>query len=429
MRDNFRVWPALAILLLALPLLAACGLFASDPGNTATATLPPPPAQPASTTPLPDASVELVGTPSPPTGSPTMAPQSTAMLTPAAEQFLPIAIGPLATATPTASPTPLPTPTPVIDFTAVRAELNSQGQELGFAKIGFHVGPGGNRDGLGDWMRRLDAAGAPFFLKSVDDAGPLLEGLRLAEQSGVPHTLVYRTSGDHLDVPDYNLPAAEAARLHWEAHKAAFPPELDPGRVWLETINEVDANRSEWLAEFALATAQMALADGYNWAAFGWASGEPEPADWESPAMLEFLRLAAANPDRLAIALHEYSYTVNDIGHEYPHKVGRFQQLFEVVDRHGIPRPTVLITEWGWEYQNVPPMDQAMADIAWAAGLYAPYPEIRGAAIWYLGPGFADIADQAQRLIAPVTDYTLGNYFVIPLPPQIAPIQPEQYIP
>jgi hypothetical protein len=429
MRDNFRAWPALAIMLFALPLLAACGLFTSDPDSTATVTLAPPPTQSVSATPLPNASVEQLPTPPLPTGSPTTASLPVATPTPAGEQFLPIAIGPPATATPTASPTPLPTPTPVIDFTAVRAELNSQGQELGFAKIGFHVGPGGNRDGLGEWMRRLDAAGVPFFLKSVDDAGPLLEGLRLAEQSGVPHTLVYRTTGDHLDVPDYSLPAAEAARRHWEVHKAAFPPELDPGRVWLETINEVDANRSEWLAQFALATAQMAMADGFNWAAFGWASGEPEPADWESPAMLQFLRLAAANPDRLAIALHEYSYTVNEIGHEYPYKVGRFQQLFEVADRHGLPRPTVLITEWGWEYQNVPPVDQAMADIVWAANLYAPYPEIRGAAIWYLGPGFADIADQTQRLIGPVTDYTLGNYFVIPLPPEIAPIEPERYSP
>lgn len=422
-------WTALSALLLALPLLVACGLFSSDADYTATVTLPPPPVQPMSATPLPNASVEQLTTTPLPIGSPTTAPLPIATPTPADEQFLPIAIGPPATATPTASPTPPPTPTPVIDFPAVRAELNSQGQELGFVKIGFHVGPGGNRDGLGEWMRRLDAAGVPFFLKSVDDAGPLLEGIQLAEQSGLPHTLVYRTTGDHLDVPDYSLPATEAARRHWEVHKAAFPPELDPSRVWLETINEVDANRSEWLAEFALATAQMAMTDGYRWAAFGWASGEPEPTDWESPAMLEFLRLAAANPDRLAVALHEYSYTINEIGHEYPYKVGRFQQLFEVVDRHGIPRPTVLITEWGWEYQNVPPVDQAIADIAWAANLYAPYPEILGAAIWYLGPGFADIADQAQRLIGPVTDYTLGNYFVIPLPPAIAPIEPGRYQP
>jgi hypothetical protein len=42
---------------------------------------------------------------------------------------------------------------------------------LRVGRIGFHVGPGGNQTGLGDWMRRLDAAGIPFFLKSADSAG------------------------------------------------------------------------------------------------------------------------------------------------------------------------------------------------------------------------------------------------------------------
>lgn len=145
--------------------------------------------------------------------------------------------------------------------------------------------------------------------------------------------------------------------------------------------------------------------------------------------MLEFLRLVAANPDRLAIALHEYSYLTNDIGHEYPYKLGRFQTLLEICDRHGIPRPTILITEWGWEYQNVPPADFALRDIAWAAEMYAPYPEVKGAAIWYLGPGFAGIAHQTQPLIAPVTELALGTYYAIPLPPDVAPIDPAQFPP
>ncbi|MDX1687484.1 MAG: hypothetical protein R3248_05835 [Candidatus Promineifilaceae bacterium] len=333
------------------------------------------------------------------------------------------------TPTPTATHTPSPTPTPTIDFRAVRAQLQTEGQDLGFVKMGFHVGPGGNQTGIGTWMERLNAAGVPFFLKSVDNAGPLTEAQEMVRSSGVPHTLVYRTSGDSYDTPDYSLPPAEAARQHWERHKEAFPPELDPGVVWMETINEVDKGRAEWLAAFSLATAQMALADGYRWAAFGWSSGEPEVADWESPAMLEFLRLVGANPERLAIALHEYSFLVEEIGHEYPFKVGRFQQLFRVADRYGIPRPTVLITEWGWAYDDVPPPGEAMEDIAWAARLYAPYPQVKGAAIWYLGPGYKGIADKVQLLIRPLTEYALGNYFPIPLPPAQEPIRPEQYAP
>ncbi len=331
--------------------------------------------------------------------------------------------------TPTPTSTPKPSPTPTIDFAAVRAQLQAQGQDLGFAKIGFHTGVGGNRTGLGDWMRRLDEAGVPFFLKTADDSGPLVEAQEIIRNSDVPHVLVYRRSGDEYDTPDYDLPPAEAAQKHWQLHREAFPPELDPELVWVETLNEVDKERSEWLGQFALETARLALADGFRWAAFGWSSGEPEITDWQTPSMIAFLRLAAENPDRLAVAIHEYSFISEDISDAYPFKVGRFQYLFQVVDQLGIPRPTILITEWGWEYQVVPSGNEAIRDIDWAAKMYAPYPEIKGAAIWYLGNGFGGIATDAQRLIEPVTEFSLGTYYPIPLPLESAPINPEQHRP
>ncbi|MCA9969429.1 MAG: hypothetical protein KC425_04390, partial [Anaerolineales bacterium] len=297
-------------------------------------------------------------------------------------------------------------------------------------KIGFHTAVGGNGAGLDEWVRQLDAAGVPIFLKSVDNAQPLYFAQELMKQSGVPHTLVFRrATGDVYDVPEYDLPPDEAARRHWARHMAVWPPELDPGLVWIETINEVDKNRAEWLGQFALATAELALASGHKWAAFGWASGEPEPEHWQTPSMLAFLRLVAQHPDQLAIALHEYSYLVDDIGHEYPYKVGRFQALFQICDQYGIPRPTVLITEWGWAYDDVPEPEAALRDVAWASRLYAPYPQVKGAALWYLGGGFAGIANQTQRLIYPVMVYALTNYFTAPLPPAQAPITPEQYRP
>ena len=52
-----------------------------------------------------------------------------------------------------------------------------------------------------------------------------------------------------------------------------------------------------------------------------------------------------------------------------------------------------------------------MQDIKWAAWLYAAYPQVKGAALWYLGGNFSHIADEAQRLIAPVKDYSLTHYF------------------
>lgn len=386
--------------------------------------------------------------PPPPQATPTQQPYpvqtaTTAVNTPLPETpnpgdvdnlFLPIiseAQGPTEAPTTTAAPpTPTPTPIPTVDFAAARAELRSRGEELATVKIGFHVGLGGNTAGLEDWMRRLDAAGVPFFLKSVDNAQPILFAQELMRQSGVPHVLVYRKAAGgsyDWDVPNYALSPQQAAEIHWQAHIDAFPPELDRELVWLETINEVDKNQAEWLGQFALATAALAQRDGYRWAAFGWSSGEPEPHQWETPSMLAFLRLAGDNPDRLAIALHEYSYTLENIADQYPYKVGRFQELFRVADKHAIPRPTVLITEWGWTYQEVPPPEKALQDIAWAARLYARYPEIKGAAIWYLGSGWADISQQAQRLIYPVMVYSLQNYYARPFQP--APVNPQEFQP
>lgn len=390
---------------------------------------------PPAATPTPGDTPAYPGQPTPtprPSSTPTRSVDNTSALP--HSSFLPFVWSPEEpTPTPTPSPeptsTPEPTPTPTIDFRAVRAQLQAEGQDLGFSKIGFHAGVGGNRTGLGEWMRRLDEAGVPFFIKTVDDSGPLVDAQEIVRSSDVPHTLVYRRSGDEYDTPNYDLPPEEAARQHWQLHMEAFPAELDRNLVWLETINEPDKERAEWLGRFALETANLAMAEGFRWAAFGWSSGEPEVSDWESPSMLAFLRLAAANPDRLAVAVHEYSFLNDNIADAYPFKVGRFLQLFEVVDRRGIPRPTVLITEWGWQYQSIPDISTALQDIDWAATMYAPYPEVKGAAIWYLGNGFGGIADQAQSLIKPVTEYSLGNYFAIPLSPTQASISPEQFRP
>jgi hypothetical protein len=319
---------------------------------------------------------------------------------------------------------PLPPPiihtiTPPLDAQALSASIPSPWQ-LGLNKIGFHTGPAANETGLSEWMHELDSAGIPFFLKSVDDAGRIYEAQEIMKASGVQHTLVFRTTkwgnlsdGYDYDVPDYNLPPEDAALIHWNAHKAKFPPELDPKYIWIETVNEVDRNHSEWLAEFALETGRLALKDGFRWAAFGWASGTPEIENWESPKMLEFLRFAAQHPDDIAIALHEYSYEVNHIGAGYPYLVGRFQALFDVCDRNGIPRPTILITEWGWTHDKVPGTSEALDDLRWASHLYAAYPTVRGAAIWYLGYGkeFPNIRNLTQLLIAPVKEFSLSEYY------------------
>ena len=281
-----------------------------------------------------------------------------------------------------------------------------------FVKIGFHVGPEGTMSGLSQWMESLDAQGIPFMLKSVGMAGPLLEAQNLRARSGVPHVLVYRRSGDEFELPNYDNDPLTAALEHWQLHKDAFPPELDPAVVWLETINEVDKNRSEWLGAFALETAKLAVTDGFRWAAFGWSTGEPEIRHWVGPEMVRFLQYATDHPEQVAIALHEYSLTQDTILRDYPHLVGRFQQLYWVCDQLGLDRPTVLITEFGWEYEHVAKPAQAAVHIEAAAGLYAAYPEVKGAAIWYLGGGFGQIDTETEQLIAPLAAYAASHYFI-----------------
>ncbi|HSH03621.1 MAG TPA: NBR1-Ig-like domain-containing protein [Anaerolineae bacterium] len=302
-------------------------------------------------------------------------------------------------------------------------------------KIGFHTGPAGNRLGIntadwGGWMKSLDDAGIPFFIKSVDDYGPIHEAVQYIKQSGHDHTAVYRLStagqNDNLsyDIPEYNQSPAAAAAIHWTRTLAKLPPEFDKEHVWVEPINEVDRNLSDWLGQFAVHIADLAQNDGYKVTLFGWSSGEPEMTDWETPGMLDYLRLCAARPNQAAIALHEYSYDRNNLQDGYPFKLGRFKLLFDICDKHNILRPTIHITEWGWEYQDIPNATDALAAIKWANQLYGPYPEIKGAGIWYLGGGsqWGNIADQTQKLIRPLTELTLTTEFEVEVEESIFPI-------
>jgi hypothetical protein len=350
------------------------------------------------------------------TATGTMTPTATGTLeTPVAQGtdvYLPIIAGPPEPAL----EVPIPvSKQPPIDFDAESAAAWANGQDLAFNKIGFHIQIFGSRAGLSDYIEELDAAGVPAVLKTANDAEYLFKAQELAQVSGVEHVLIYRDTTHGRDIPNYALDPITAARLSWAENRLVFPPELDPAMVWMETTNEPDRTKSAWLAEFALEQAKLAVREGARFAAFGWAGGEPEPENWESPEMLEFLAYAAQHPDQVAVALHEYSGRTSDIGFEYPFRVGRFQALFEAADKHGIARPTVLITEWGWEHNHVPEPQKAMEDIQWAAWLYAAYPQVKGAAIWTLGEGggeFGDIGDEAIKLVEPVQDYSLGNFFL-----------------
>lgn len=265
-------------------------------------------------------------------------------------------------------------------------------------KIGFHVGVGGNRDGIGEYFSQLNAANIPIFLKSVDDYGVCLEVQSLGDE----HTTIFRKTGYPYELPDYSLDPAVAASSHWNLIKNDLPSEFDK-RTWLEIINEPDKSRNEWLARFMYEAGLLALKDGYRLCGPSWATGEPEVDDWS--AWDDYLGLCATHPESIGIALHEYSLDDN-IRASSPYLVGRYSFLFDYCIESNIPLPNVLITEWGWHATSIP-LYRAEEDVSWANGLYQ-HPRIIGAAIWFLGAGFGGIAEETQQLIQPVTELALS---------------------
>ncbi len=308
------------------------------------------------------------------------------------------------------------------------------------------------------------------FAEKSADSFPI-EGQIIAQESAVPHVVIYRRSvpnngstppSGNPDIPNYWQDPETAAQEHWAWHKANLPPEHDPAVTWVEIINEpaqhfdfepgdiinipvmwgrervelpngrIRITNGEWLAQFAVEAATLALTDGYKLAMFGFSTGEPEPEVWEWSHMQAFLAMCTQHPDRLAVALHEYSLridclwsTVNEsgpvpvAGFQQSDLVGRFRHMADAW-----PGVTILITEFGWTHDNVPAPDTAVAHIHELADVLVNYPQVKAVNIWYLGPGFGGIAIKAQRLIDPLRVFLLD--YVPELPE--CPGQPrEQY--
>lgn len=288
---------------------------------------------------------------------------------------------------------------------------------MAYNKIGFYLsGSSIGRPAI-DYLHSLDEAGIPFFL-TVDGPGSGLEAAQtIARRNpGVAHTIAYHNQSSPAK-PDFNLQPDEAAKIYWQTERESLPPELQPDLVWLAPM-ELEASAlpdSDWLGHFAYTLAQYALSDGYRLALPGFSVGTPPRSTWERESMLRFLGLCGRHPDRLAIALQEFSRQVDDIWFDRDENIGRFYHLFATCDRAQLRRPTVLITRWGWTPDRIPSRrTQALADVAAVAELYGRYPEIRGAALWRLGPEPHGLDRQVARLVRPLTELTLTTTFVEP---------------
>lgn len=279
--------------------------------------------------------------------------------------------------------------------------------------IGFYVSGDVLPAGLDEWLTGLAAARIPFFL-TADSPGPALLAAQTAarDHPATPHTVVYRPTTGPAE-PDYRQSPETSAAEFWAEHLAALPPAFDRDISWLApmTITRFATDAAaEWLGAFAYELAQRMLADGVRLAAFGFPTGSPPPSAWLSDAMQRFLLLCARHPDRLGIALQEFSRQPEEIWFRREDHIGRFFRLFAACDRAQIDRPTVLITEWGWTPQRIPTsLGDALAALQSVAAEYARFPRIRGAALWRITPEDAGIGWQVRRLIRPVLDWTLST--------------------
>jgi hypothetical protein len=288
--------------------------------------------------------------------------------------------------------------------------------------IGFHTaGSGGNPTGIGDYVRRLDAAGIPVTIACADGDVGIGDALALMNNgSRVSHVLIFRVVRDGREtyaVPNYNDPDhTQAARDYWNLIRPHFNTNVvdNKDKVWIAIGNELDQNKADWLGYWALETAKIANANGFKVLAWNWAAGTPDYPAWETPGMLAYLRYAGANPMMAAIGVHEYSYTTESLFDGNGSKVGRYRHIYAVCQKRGIRRPVVFIKEFGYAQDTTVSPETFRRDMS---ELFRRYPDYPPAAKWYLGPWHSDIANMTQRLIQPLTELTLQTSVPdVPLP-------------
>ena len=294
---------------------------------------------------------------------------------------------------------------------------------MSYYKFGFHCTATGDMKGIGDYSKRLRAAGKPVIIQSTDSAGVIFEAQQVG--SHPRDGLVFRRTGGHDPHTNTDLDRlAEqdakyvgdpivTAQKRWQVLVDMWPPELDASRVWTVTINEPskEPQNYDFLGKYALEQGHLAIAQNRKVLAFGWSAGTPERSFWENRYVLEYLRLCASHPQHVGISLHEYSLEEATLDSGYPQKVGRFRALHAVCDAHNIAYPTIVIGEFGWG-ENSMKASNVKAQLDWAHTIYAPHDNILGAAIWTLGEWHGNIVNDILPLVPLVTDTAVREEYI-----------------
>jgi hypothetical protein len=309
--------------------------------------------------------------------------------------------------------------------------------------IGFHYSIGGNKNGIGAFMEKLNQNGIPFLMKGTDDAGLCFEGASTGSAHGVKNHLIYRvsTAGQanniQYDVPDYTKSPKAAAEEHFNKTAAKWPQELNKSLVWMEPINEPRAKLSpgdvqfqnmhpvDWLGAFMLEYARIANGQGFKVCGPSFNSGEPEvfsTNEYELPGMIAYLQYCAANPEKAALSVHEYTWIRWSQGESwpnwYPTLWGRVEAAMAAADNAqrsvgiNIPRTfQIFVTEWGFAPDNAPRWPECEPHLTAYNEWAARWPQVKGVAAWTLQSGWGDVDHDLQSWFASLADYAVNRNF------------------
>lgn len=268
--------------------------------------------------------------------------------------------------------------------------------------MGFHTSANCHCNGIGEYLSLLAQGGNTIAAKSVDSTSSLMD-FQKEIQTGADGYAVYRYSKEG-DVPPYGAPVDVVANNYLNMVNESWPPELDESLFYVEVMNEVDQNHSDWLGELLCKTATLFLEHGYNFCGPGWGPGQPEPHNWRTPGMLKFLELCSQYPESLAISLHEYAYD-NDMADMIPYQMGRVIDMNAACYENGIHPPNVFVTEFGWSYQTAPDYQQGVPQITRMLDWYIEHtPNVKALFLWALDKDekWARIADTINPYMTPL---------------------------
>lgn len=304
------------------------------------------------------------------------------------------------------------------------------------SKIGFHLGPGGNKNGLGIWEHLANGQGIPFGFKAVDEYGPIYEAVQIGNQYQINNWLGFRYTKQRIgrEVPNYHLNPVHDAESLAQTIIENLPVEFSKS-VWIEAINEPrdenspgditynNMNACDYLGAWCLAAAKYFNTRGYKFMGPAFNSGRPgrnglplsdAVAQYAQPNMLKYLAYCAVNPTMAGLAVHEYSWGRWEDGETpadwYPSLWGRFEAAIAAADLHGISRTfPIFVTEFGFDLYSAPTMPDVGTFLDDRNKMIARWPQLKFDASWTLQSGWGAVDNHVNSWL----QYPINKQFSI----------------